>query len=76
VARKRGHHPALKKVGARLRAARQHRGLSQEGLAHAAGLERAYVSGVERGQFNVSVDVLGRLADVLKIHIRELFDFN
>ena len=66
----------VKKVGARLREIRQHRKLSQEALAHAANLERAYVSGVERGQFNVSVDSLARLAHVLKVHIREFFNFD
>ena len=50
--------------------------MSQEALAHAAGLERAYVSGVERGEFNVSVDTLARLARVLHAHIHEFFDFD
>ena len=69
------HHPALKKVGARLRELRLAKGLTQEALGHAAHLERAYVSGVERGVFNVSVDALGRLADALKVPLRELFSF-
>lgn len=50
--------------------------MSQEKLAHAAGLERAYVSGVERGEFNISIDALARLARVLHVHIREFFDFD
>jgi transcriptional regulator with XRE-family HTH domain len=50
--------------------------MSQEALAHAAHLERAYVSGVERGEFNVSVDTLVRLARVLGVHIREFFNFD
>ena len=67
-----------KKLGARLRAIRTARTprLSQEALAHAAGLERAYVSGVERGEFNVSVDTLVRLARVLRVHVREFFAFD
>jgi len=69
------HHPALKKVGARLRALRIERGISQEALAHSANLERAFVSGVERGHFNVSIDALGRLTDVLKVPLASLFDF-
>ena len=67
---------AVRKVGERLREIRQQRKLSQESLAHAANLERAYVSGVERGLFNVSVESLARLATALKVHIREFFDFN
>jgi transcriptional regulator with XRE-family HTH domain len=50
--------------------------MSQEALAHAAGLERAYVSGVERGKFNVSVDTLVRLARALEVPIRQFFDFD
>jgi len=69
------HHPALKKVGARLKELRLAKGVTQEALAHAADLERAYVSGVERGQFNVSVNALGRLADALRVPLRELFQF-
>lgn len=72
--------PALvrKKVGARLRAIRAARRpkMSQEALAHAADLERAYVSGVERGEFNISVDALARLARVLHVHMREFFAFD
>jgi len=64
-----------KRVGARLRVLRTARRprLSQEGLANAAGLERAYVSGVERGEFNVSIDTLARLARVLRVDIAEFF---
>ena len=68
----------LRKVGARLRSIRTNRvdRMSQEALAHAAGLERAYVSGVERGEFNVSVETLSKLAQALDVHIRDFFDFD
>jgi transcriptional regulator with XRE-family HTH domain len=68
-------NPVLKKLGARLRELRKDRHLSQEALAHAADLERAYVSGVERGAFNVSVVILSRLATALHIPLRSQFDF-
>jgi transcriptional regulator with XRE-family HTH domain len=74
--RQRKHHSALKRVGARVRAIRHQRKLSQEVLAHRAHLERAFVSGLERGEFNVSVDALGRLADALDTHIGDFFDFD
>ena len=74
--RKRKPHKTVQKVGAQLREIRHRRKLSQEALAHAANLERAYVSGVERGEFNVSVESLARLASALRVHIREFFDFD
>ena len=78
VVRRRVQGSVRKKVGARVRAIRTaHRPrLSQEALAHAADLERAYVSGVERGEFNISIDALARLARALNVHIRDFFDFD
>ena len=48
-----------------LRSARQTRGISQERLAELAGLHRTYVSSVERGQRNISIDNIERLARAL-----------
>ena len=48
-----------------LRSARQTRGISQERLAELAGLHRTYVSSVERGQRNISIDNIERLAKAL-----------
>ena len=59
--------------GSRLRELRIARGLSQEDMAHAAGLDRSYVGGVERGQRNVSLDNIHKLADALDVTVRELF---
>jgi len=59
--------------GSRLRELRIARGLSQEDMAHAAGLDRSYVGGVERGQRNVSLDNIHKLADALGVQVRELF---
>ena len=56
----------LRTVFARnLRSARQTRGISQERLAELAGLHRTYVSSVERGQRNISIDNIERLAKAL-----------
>jgi transcriptional regulator with XRE-family HTH domain len=41
--------------------------LSQEELAHAAGLDRTYISQVERRQRNVTIVVLAKIADALKV---------
>jgi transcriptional regulator with XRE-family HTH domain len=59
--------------GKNLRRLREKRGVSQEALANDAGLDRTYVSSVERGRRNVSLENIGRLAKALNINITELF---
>ncbi len=49
------------------------KGVSQEALAAAADLHRTYVSSVERGERNVSIVNIARLADALNVPIREFF---
>jgi transcriptional regulator with XRE-family HTH domain len=60
-------------VGANVRRLRKALGLSQERLAEAAGLHWTYVGSVERGERNVSVDNISRLACALDVDIRALF---
>lgn len=50
-----------------LRTLRTSRGLSQEALAHAAGIDRTYVSALERRKYSVSIDRLDRLAERLGV---------
>lgn len=47
--------------------------MSQEGLAHEAGLDRSYVGQVERGERNVTLDNIYRLAGALKVDVAQLF---
>ena len=49
------------------------KGVSQEALAAAADLHRTYVSSVERGERNVSIVNIARLADALNVPICEFF---
>lgn len=51
----------------RLRQIRQLKGLSQEELADRAGLHRTYVGSVERGERNISIDNMERLAKSLEV---------
>lgn len=56
----------------KLKAFRVQKGLSQEELADIAGLHRTYVGSVERGERNISIDNIERLASALKIPIQDL----
>ncbi|MGD0273114.1 MAG: helix-turn-helix transcriptional regulator [Gaiellaceae bacterium] len=64
--------PAHLAYGRALRQLRMERGLSQERLAHLAGLDRTYVSGIERGERNPSLTNILKLTDVLQIRMSEL----
>jgi transcriptional regulator with XRE-family HTH domain len=55
------------RLGFNVRNARLSNGISQEELAHASGLDRTYVSGIERGVRNPTVTVLVQLAEVLGV---------
>lgn len=52
-------------LGRNVQALRRERGLSQERLAHDAGLDRTYVGGIERGKRNPSIGVVAQLAAAL-----------
>jgi transcriptional regulator with XRE-family HTH domain len=60
-------HGYLKKVGLNIRKARKEKGISQESLALAADLDRSYVGGVERGERNIAIVNLKKIADALKV---------
>jgi transcriptional regulator with XRE-family HTH domain len=56
-----------------IRRLRAERGVSQERLAADTGVDRAYVSELEREQGNATVDLLDRLAEAFQTHISEFF---
>lgn len=64
--------PLLRALGTAIRALRKARGLSQEDLAHACGIERSYMSGIERGQQNLTVIALGRIAEGIGVPLEAL----
>ncbi|MCA9078464.1 MAG: helix-turn-helix transcriptional regulator [Planctomycetaceae bacterium] len=60
------------RFGEKLRSIRTKQGVSQEKLAELAGLHRTYVSSVERGERNVSLLNIERLAIALGVAPRDL----
>jgi len=54
---------------------RKDRGLSQEQLALQSGLARSYLGGVERGQRNIALENIVRLAKTLELRPSVLMDF-
>jgi len=60
-------------LGWNVRRLRVAKGLSQERLALAAGIDRAYAGRVERGQENVTLAVIEAIAGCLSVPIRDLF---
>lgn len=60
--------------GERIRTLRQDRGLSQERLAEMAGVHRTYLSSVERGERNVSLDNIYAIAAALSVPPADLFE--
>ena len=62
--------------GAHIRGVRQQLGLSQEEVAHRAGIHVTYLSGIERGKRNPSLKNLRRISRALDIRLAELFSFD
>ena len=60
------------RFGQRLRKVREQAGISQEKLAELAGLHRTYVSSVERGLRNISIENIEKLAKALHVSMARL----
>jgi transcriptional regulator with XRE-family HTH domain len=61
-----------KRVGLNIRKYREKKGWSQEQLAFEADLHRAYIGQIERGEKNIGLINLQKIADALKIQIQKL----
>ena len=57
-----------KVVGLNIRKIRKQAGLSQEQLALTADMDMRYLGGIERGEYNPTVEMLGRIAEALEVH--------
>ena len=69
----RPYHAVLVGFGRRIRELRKAKGLSQEALALACDLDRTYIGGVERGERNVSLVNIEKIAGALDVPVSELF---
>jgi transcriptional regulator with XRE-family HTH domain len=60
--------------GKRLNQLRKDRKMSQENLAELSELNRPYISAIEQGKRNVSLEVISKLAQALNIEINQFFE--
>lgn len=57
------------RIGASIREARKMRGMSQEELADACGINRANISKIETGKYNSTLDIIEKICEKLGINI-------
>lgn len=65
-------HPELASFGQAVRAFRLEIGLSQEALADEAGIDRSYMGGIERGEHNLALINIRKVASALNLTVSEL----
>jgi transcriptional regulator with XRE-family HTH domain len=63
----------LQTIGSAIRDLRDARGMTQAQLAEACGLHRTFIGSVERGERNVAILNLRRIAKSLRVSLAELF---
>ena len=66
--------PLVDAVALAIRRFRKEHGMSQEALADKAGLDRTYISGVERGVRNITLDSLVQIIRALEVNYKTFFD--
>lgn len=64
-----------RRFGKRMAQLRERAGITQERLSFSLGVDRTYISYIERGERNPSLYLLWRLAKVLGVRFSELVDF-
>lgn len=63
------------KLGKRIKQLREAKGLTQEKIEDISGINPSYLSALERGQKNATLEVLERVASVLEVDLYQLFFF-
>lgn len=69
----RGMQEAAKRLGKRVAQLRKKRGFSQEAFAHECGFHRSYMGAVERGEKNLTIAMIEKIAKAFGITFAELF---
>ena len=64
----------LAKFGEKIKELRHKNNISQEDLAEMTNLHRTYIGGIERGERNLSLENINKIAKALKISLSELFE--
>jgi len=62
-------------IGARIRSLREAKGMTQERLAEVMDINAKYLSNIERGKENPTLDMLIKFVDALGVEMWEIFDF-
>jgi transcriptional regulator with XRE-family HTH domain len=62
------------KVGQRIRVLRKELGLSQEALAYKSEVDRTYMTDVENGRRNVSIEILEKIIKALEVSFSDFFN--
>jgi transcriptional regulator with XRE-family HTH domain len=65
--------PVLVNFGRKIRSIREKKGLSQESAALTSGLDRSYYGGVERGEHNIALINIEKIAKALGVSLKDLF---
>ncbi len=68
------YYMILKNFGNAVREQRKLRGFSQEELSFRAGLHRTYIGMIERGEKNITLVNIEKIAKALNVNIKDLFD--
>jgi len=63
----------IERIGLNITIIRERQGLTQEKLAELAGLHRAYIGQIERGEKNIGLKNLHKIAVALSVNVKELF---
>ncbi len=62
------------KFGQKIKNLRKSKGISQEKLANLAEIDRTYLPTIEKGERNVSIEIVEKLAKALGVKIKDLFE--